>query len=109
MKKFIFIYNGKVRPEDINQEAMKETMDKWMAWFGTFKENMVDGGNPFAPDAKSVTAEGIKNIPAEMLPAKGYTIINAEDMNTATKIAQGCPALVDDSEGAVRVYEAMPM
>ncbi len=109
MKKFALIYYGKVRPEEISKEDMKKTMDKWMAWFGTFKDNMVDGGNPFAPDAKSVTVKGIETIPADMWPAKGYTIINANDMDEATKIAQGCPALEDDSEGAVRVYEALPM
>lgn len=109
MKKFVFVYNGKVRPEDIGMEHTKEVMDKWMAWFGTFKNQMVDGGNPFAAGAKSVTAKGVKTIPADMWPAKGYTIINAKDMDEATKIAEGCPALVDDSEGEVRVYEAMPM
>ena len=80
-----------------------------MAWFGTFKDNMVDGGNPFAPGAKSVTTNGTTTIADDMWPAKGYTIINAGSMEEATKIAEGCPALVDDKDGAVRVYEAMPM
>ena len=109
MKKFVLVYYGKVRPEDISKEEMKSTMDKWMAWFGTFKDKMVDGGNPFAAGAKSVTAKGIETISADRWPAKGYTIINAGDMDEATKIAQGCPALQDDSEGAVRVYETLPM
>jgi hypothetical protein len=30
-------------------------------------------------------------------------------MDEATNIAKRCPALVDDPDGAVRVYEAMPM
>ncbi len=109
MKKFVFIYSGKVLPEDIEMENMKATMDKWMAWFDTFKDQMVDGGSPFATGAQSVTAKGTQTIPAEMHPAKGYTIINAADIDEATKIAEGCPALVDDPEGEVRVYEAMPM
>lgn len=109
MKKFIFIYHGKVRPEDIDPETMKATMDKWMAWFGTFKDNMVDGGNPFAPGAKAVTAKGVEEIPATQLPAKGYTIINVKDIHEATEIAKGCPALENDPDGAVYVYEAMPM
>lgn len=109
MKKFVFIYNGKVRPEDVGMENTKKIMDKWMAWFGTFKNQMVDGGNPFAPGAMSVTAKGTQTTPNDMWPAKGYTIINAKDMDEATKIAEGCPALIDDTEGEVRVYEAMPM
>ena len=109
MKKFVFVLYGKVRSEDIKKEEMKNVMDRWMAWFATFKDKMVDGGNPFAPDAKVVTAKGVETIPADKWPAKGYTIINAENMDEATKIAQSCPALKDDPEGAVRVYEAMPM
>ena len=109
MKKFIFVYYGKVRAEDISKENMKKTMDKWMAWFGSFQDKMVDGGNPFAQNAHVVTTKGIETIPAVKWPAKGYSIINANDMAEATKIAQGCPALQDDSEAAVRVYEAMPM
>jgi|SRR3989338_5385092 len=109
MKKFVLVFYGKVRPEDISKEEMKSTMDKWMAWFGTFKDQMVDGGNPFAAGSKSVTAKGVETIPADRWPAKGYTIINASDMDEATKIAKGCPALEDDSEGAVHVYEALPM
>ncbi|SRR5258706_16198000 len=109
MKKFVLIFYGKVRPEDISKEEMESTMGKWMAWFATFKDHMVDGGNPFAPDAKSVTAKGVETIPADKWPAKGYTIINAKGMDEATEIAKGCPALEDDSEGKVRVYEALPM
>ncbi|HWY78863.1 MAG TPA: hypothetical protein VNW29_00740 [Candidatus Sulfotelmatobacter sp.] len=110
MKKFVFVYYGKnVRPEDIRKEDMKKTMDKWMAWFATFKDKMVDGGNPFALEAKSVTAKGIETIPADKWPATGYTIINARDMDEATQIAKGCPVIEGHNDGTVRVYEAMPM
>lgn len=109
MKKFVFVYYNKMKPENVRKEEMQKTMDKWMAWFSTFKDKMVDGGNPFAAGAKSVTEKGIETIPADIWPATGYTIINAKDMDEATKIAQKCPGLESDNEGAVRVYEAMPM
>lgn len=109
MKKFVFVYYGAVRAEDISKEDMKKTMDAWMAWFGSFKDKLVDSGNPFGPEAKSVTAKGVEILSADKWPAKGYGIINAKDMDEAVKIAQGCPALKDDPEGAVRVYETMPM
>ncbi|MEK7639387.1 MAG: hypothetical protein AAB388_04475 [Patescibacteria group bacterium] len=109
MKKFVFVLYGAVRSEDIKPEDMKATMDRWMTWFGTFKENIIDNGNPFASIAKSVTAKGTETIPADKWPAKGYIIVNAKDIDEAVNIAKVCPALVDDPEGAVRVYEAMPM
>ncbi|HSW97027.1 MAG TPA: hypothetical protein VLF89_04345 [Candidatus Saccharimonadales bacterium] len=108
MTKFVFVYYGTVKSKDIRKEDMKKTMDQWMAWFATFKDKIVDGGNPFRNEAKSVTAKGIETIPADRWPALGYTIINAKDMEEATNMAQGCPALKDDPEGAVRVYEIMP-
>ena len=108
MKKFVFVlYSKTMRPPDVRKEEMKKNMDKWMAWFATFKDKMVDGGNPFRNDAKSVTAEGIETILGDEWPAIGYTIINAKDMDEATKIAKGCPEL--ESGGAVRVYEVMPI
>lgn len=109
MKKFVFVYYGKVTSEDISKEDMQKVMDAWMSWFATFKDKMVDGGNPFATNGKSVTKDGVEDIPKDMWPAKGYTIVNAKDIDEATEIAKGCPSLKDDPEGAVRVYEAMPM
>lgn len=109
MEKFVFVYYGSVRAADISKEEHEKTMAAWMEWFGTFGDKMVDGGNPFTDGAVSVTTTGAKEIPADMWPAKGYTIINAENIEEATEIAKGCPALQDDPEGAVRVYKALPM
>ena len=108
MKKFVFIYHGNVSSETVSKEDMKKVMDKWMAWFGSFQDKMVDGGNPFAPNGTAVTAKGIETVQATMWPATGYTIINAKDMDEAAALAKGCPVL-DQNEGSVRVYEAMPM
>lgn len=109
MKKFVFVYYGKIRAEEFTKEEMKSVMDKWMAWFGTFKDKMVDGGSPFGPVAKMVTKDGVETVPVDKLLAKGYTIVNAKDMDEAVAVAKGCPALLDDDQGSVGVYEAMPM
>lgn len=109
MKKFIFVYYGKIRQEDFKKEEIKSVMEKWMAWFGTFKDKMVDGGNPFGPVAKMITKDGVDTMSVDTQLAKGYSIINAKDMDAAVEIAKRCPALLDDDQGAVGVYEAMPM
>lgn len=109
MKKFIFVYHGGVRAEDIKPEDMKATMDRWMAWFGSFKDKMVDGGSPFSPVAMSVTAKDAQTISEDLWPAKGYTIINAVDMDEAVEIAKTCPVTTEGKGGSVRVYESMPM
>ncbi len=105
MKKFVFIYQGSGMA-GMSPEEMKASMDKWMAWFGTFQDKTVDGGNPFAPGGKSVTAKGSETITKG---ATGYTIINAKDMDEAVDIAKKCPAFAEDKHAAIHVYEAMPM
>ena len=109
MKKFIFEIYGGFNPQDLSKEKMKEVMSKWSVWFGANKDNVVDSGNPFGPNGMSVTALGAKPITPDMWPAKGYTIMNAADMDVALKIAQACPVLEEGNNATVRVYEAMPM
>lgn len=109
MKKFAFVYYGSLKPGDVSPEEMEKVMEAWKTWFGSMGDKVVDGGNPFGPDGMSVTASGSDSIPADMWPAKGYSIINADDMNAAVEMAKGCPMLGDDPDGTVRVYEARPM
>jgi len=110
MKKFVFIYYGGRDSDEVTKEEREEIMSKWKAWFGSFADKMVDGGNPFNREGMAVMTKETIKIAADMWPAKGYTIINAADMAEATKIAKGCPMIVTDEKNAtVRVYEAMPM
>lgn len=110
MKKFVLIYYSDMDSEDMTEEQKKETMTKWMAWFDSIKDKIADKGNPFNSGGMAVMASGVKEIPADMWPAKGYTIINAQDMDEAIEITKGCPAIVDNEKDAtIRVYETMPM
>lgn len=105
MKKFVFVYYGGKKREEVDEEVMK----KWGAWFESMGDKLIDGGNPFNDDGQSVTADGVEAIPADMWPSKGYSIVNAADMNEATSLAGGCPLLEEGNDAAVRVYEALPM
>lgn len=108
MKKFVFVYYGGNDHEGMDQETKTEIMNKWTSWFETFGEKMIDAGNPFAKGGQEVSATESKEIENEMWPAKGYTVINAENMEDAKEIARGCPG--HEEEGfAIRVYEAMKM
>lgn len=96
MKKFVFLAVGYETPS-------KEIMDSWMKWFGEIKEHIVDSGNPFGP-GKEITSNGVTELPHDKEAITGYTIINAESMDEAVKIAEGCPIIT-----SMRVYEAMSM
>ena len=109
MKKFVFEYYGGLNPHDMAEEKMKEVMGKWRAWFGAYKDNFVDSGNPYESNGMSVTPEGAKPIASDMWPSMGYSIINASSMDAAVKIAQQCPKMEEGNGATIRVYEAIPM
>ena len=98
MKKFVLLSVGFDTPT-------KEIEDAWMKWFGDIKDYIVDSGNPFGP-GKEITASGVKELNHDKGSITGYTIINAESMDEAEKIAQACPLMTITS---MRVYEAMSM
>jgi hypothetical protein len=63
----------------------------------------VDAGNPFSPVARSIASDGsVKDGPAGT-PASGYTIINADSLDSAVAAARGCPIL--QAGGQLSVYE----
>ena len=50
--KYLFLYSGGNPPK--SEAEGKAVMSAWMAWFGKVGPNVVDGGAPFAPGAKTV-------------------------------------------------------
>jgi len=107
MKKFVFVYyGGGGAPEG---KTMDDVVADWGKWFEQLGSALADGGNPFNSNGSAVTKGGVETIAADNFPATGYTIVNAEDMEAATEMAKGCPALEHNDDAAVRVYEAMPM
>lgn len=99
MGKYVYIYYAGDSSDAGNAE-------EWGAWFGQLGAKLVDGGNPFNNGGQAVSSEGVMDV--KDMPATGYSIVNADSMEDATKIAQGCP-LVTKQKGAVCVYEALPM
>ena len=96
MKKFIFLHVGFETPTDEIKKA-------WMAWFTKHSDKFTDSGNPFMP-GKEVTATGVKDLSHDKNAITGYSIIKAESMEEAVKIAQDCPIIT-----SMRVYEAAQM
>ncbi len=98
MKKFILLYNMPLK--DAHTEEGKAA---WMKWFESLSDKMVDMGNPLVR-GKEVFPDEVKDIVPESRVLSGYGIVNAEDMDEAIEIAQGCP-----SKAGILVYEAMSM
>ena len=82
-------------------EAQKASMDAWMSWFGGLGEAVVDGGNPSGA-ARMVAANGVTE-GGGTNPITGYSVLKADNLDAAVKMAQGCPILANG--GSVQVCE----
>ncbi|HYB02655.1 MAG TPA: hypothetical protein VED37_20680 [Ktedonobacteraceae bacterium] len=105
MANFLLLYTGGSMPETpAEQEAV---LKAWGAWYGKIGSNLVDGGNPFTPIAKSISSNGaVSDGPVGEL-ATGYTIIKADSLDAAVAIARECPVLQGGSR--ITVYETFPV
>ena len=103
MAQFVFVYYSSADPNAEVDESIKQA---WGAWFGELGDKLVDGGSPFAGNGKAVEKSGVSDI--DNFPATGYSIVNADSIDAATELAKGSPVL-EAPDGAVRVYEKLPM
>ena len=96
MKTYMLLHFGFEQPTP-------EIMDAWSKWFEAIADRTVDGGGHFS-GAREISADGTKDLPLGMESITGYTIIEAESLDDAEKIAQSNPYIA-----SIRVYEIMAM
>jgi hypothetical protein len=91
MKHFLILHYGFEKPTP-------EQMGAWNEWFESIAEKQVDRGG--LPGGREISNSGTKELPFEKDSITGYTVIEAEDLDEAEKIASECPIVV-----STRVYE----
>ncbi len=101
MADFVLLYSGGSMPE--GEEEMAKVTQAWTDWYGSIGGALKDGGNPFAPAAKTVASNGSVSDGAPGTPHTGYTIVKADSLDAATAIAKGSPVLAGG--GSITVYE----
>ena len=92
MKKFMLLHYGFETPTPAIEEA-------WGTWFASIADRMVDSGSPFS-GGREVSRGKTNDLPLGMDSLTGYTIISADNLDEAEKVAKGCPMIK-----FVRVYE----
>lgn len=75
-------------------------MDLWKRWFDDIGPSVVDPGNPVGM-SKTVSGDGVAD-DGGANPVSGYTVVRADDIDTAIALATNCPIL---SSGTVEVAE----
>ena len=105
MSDYALLYTGGRMPETEVEQA--RVMQAWTGWYGTIGASLKDGGNPFAPVAKTVGSDGSIKDGASGPQHSGYTIVSAASLETAAELAKGSPIL--SAGGSVTVYEIVEM
>jgi hypothetical protein len=93
VKTFLLLHYGFEKPTP-------EIMAAWGKWFASIAGTMVDGGH--LPRGREISHAGTKSLPMAKDSITGYSIIKAENLDDAEKIAQACPFIA-----STRVYEIM--
>ena len=76
-----------------SEAEQKAVMNEWQNWFGKLGGAVVDGGNPFTPQAKTITSTGkVSDGSGGPMPS-GYSILKADSLDEAVGMAKGCPVL----------------
>jgi hypothetical protein len=102
MGKYLFAYRGGMTAD--TDEQRQAAMQAWGGWFGELGPAVVDPGNPFA-GSTSVGDGGGGGGGAAASELTGYSVINADSIEAASALAEGCPVL--KGGGSVDVYETI--
>ena len=103
MNNYVFVYRG--GKEFKSKEEGAKHMEKWGAWVNGLGDASVNRGSPFRM-SKTVSSGGVSDDGGSN-PLKGYSVVKANSMDAALKMAKACPHL--DIGGSIVVAEVMEM
>ncbi|WP_062310043.1 YciI family protein [Demequina rhizosphaerae] len=108
MPKYVFIYHAPPMPADASPpepEEVQQMMDAWYGWATSVGENLIDLGTPLSGGIR-VDPDGVS---ASTKEVAGYSIVQADSMDTAVELAQSHPHLNMPGGCSIEVHEAEPL
>ena len=109
MKKYIVLYHAPASFSKMMQssspEEMKEHMGAWMAWAEKCGSHLVDMGTPLGGGMK-ISPTGSEPSGKDVV---GYSILQAESMESAIELLRDHPHLMADDSCAIEVHESLPV
>lgn len=103
MSQYVIVYLGGDQPS--SPEEGKQHFMKYKEWLTSLGNSVVSPMNPFK-NTSTVKSDGTVTT-GSTTSMSGYTIIEAESMETALEIAKACPFL--DINGSLEVSELVQM
>lgn len=101
MSKFVLLYTGGGMPEGEAEQA--QVMKDWADWYTDLGSAVADPGNPIGPVSKKIASNGAVGNGATEPLVTGYTVLSADSLDEAVRMAQKCPVLAGGSE--ISVFE----
>ena len=92
MKRYMLLHYGFEKPTP-------EIMEAWGKWFQSIADVTLENGG-FHGAAREINHDGVEELTMGPEAITGYSIINAESIEDAEKIAKGNPFIK-----SIRVYE----
>ena len=99
--KYVLVFYGGGMPE--TPAAQARVLKQWDSWYRKLGKSVIDAGLPFSVRVNKVRDDGSTAKGSIGQRATGYTILDAKDLDRATKMAKDCPIL--RSGGSISVYE----
>jgi hypothetical protein len=90
--KYLLLHYGFEKPTP-------DIMKAWGTWFESMKDNIVDMGSHFSR-GREISKAGTKDLPLGPESITGFTIVSANSLDEAEKMAQSNPFI-----SSIRVYE----
>jgi len=103
MAQYIMTYLGGDQPS--SPEEGRQHFAKYKEWLVSLGDSAVSPANPFK-DTRTVNSDGTVST-GSTTSMSGYTIIEADSMESALEIAKACPFL--DIGGSLEVSELIEM
>ena len=103
MPNYIIAYRGGEKPASPEEGAAQ--MGKWKTWVENLGDAVVNPGTPLS-QTRFVRTDGVSDAPAADAMS-GYSVVKADDMDAALKIAGACPFL--ETGGTLEVAQMMEM
>jgi len=101
MAAFLLIYSG--GDPGATEAEREKSAQAWDNWLGQLGPALIDAGNPTLPVSRHISSDRTIEEGPIGVAATGYSILRANSLDTATKLASECPVL--DGGGTVTIYE----
>jgi len=103
--KYVLVFYGGGMP--VTPAAQARVLKQWSRWYENLGKSVIDGGLPFSGRVNKIRDDGTTAKGPIGQRATGYAILDAKDLDKATKLARACPIL--KSGGSIAVYETASM